>query len=75
MPSLDFAHLMDLPLSKLVKIAALVEEIFQTPILAKDAEFASQVKPNKVQDGYGVTQDEANTTSKALSKALQSIKK
>ena len=75
MPSLDFAHLMDLPLSKLVKIAAIVEELFQTPILAKDGEFASQVQPNKVQDGYGVTQEEANKASQALSSALKSIKK
>tara|TARA_B100001250_G_C19815120_1_gene797881 strand:+ start:2086 stop:2688 length:603 start_codon:yes stop_codon:yes gene_type:complete len=77
MPSLDFAHLMDLPLSKLVKIAAIIEEILQTPILSKDGDFdnKAQVQPNRVQDGYGVSQEEANQASAALSSALKSIKK
>tara|TARA_B100000131_G_scaffold254083_1_gene248303 strand:+ start:16167 stop:16769 length:603 start_codon:yes stop_codon:yes gene_type:complete len=77
MPSLDFAHLMDLPLSKLVKIAAIVEEILQTPILSKDGNFDNNnnAQAGAVRDGYGVSQEEANKASAALSNALKSIKK
>ena len=76
MPSLDFAHLMDLPLSKLVKIAAIIEELAGVPILNKDgANLTIQNAGAPVKEGYGVSQQDADKASQALSSALKNLKK
>lgn len=77
MPSLDFAHLMDLPLSKLIKIAAIVEDIAGIPILIKDSTGVNNLQSanTPIKEGYGVSQQDANKASQALSSALKNLKK
>ena len=73
MPSLDLAHLMDLPLSKLLKLGAIVEEITGSALIMTDGTTNPQSRP--IKEGYGISQEQADTTSAALSSALKQIKK
>ncbi len=74
MPSLDLAHLMDLPLSKLMKLGAIVEEITGTSLIIQDGDNVNR-KSSPIREGYGISQEQADQTGAALSQALKQIKK
>ena len=73
MPSLDLTRLLDLPLSKLLKLAALVEEMTGQSLILDDG--VNTKAAGNVRDGFGVSQEQADQTSAALSSALKNIKK
>ena len=73
MPSLDLAHLMDLPLSKLMKLGAIVEEITGASLILSGDDVNRTTTP--VKEGYGISQEQADKTGAALSQALKQIKK
>lgn len=72
LPSLDLARLMDLPLSKLIKLAAIVEEITGQALILDDG---TNFKSSTVSEGYGISQEQADETGRALSNALKNLKK
>jgi len=72
LPSLSLTELLSLPLTKLIRMAALVEEISGTPILGGIEQVQQQA--SAVPEGMGVTQEQANQANMTLQKALQDFK-
>jgi len=72
LPSLDFAHLLDLPTSKLNKLAAIVELITDTSFMTGGQ---GDKGASPVTAGHGISQDQADQASSVLSKALSDFRK
>jgi len=73
LPSLDLVTLLSTPISKLIKIAALVEHITDTSLLQVEQSPTGALP--KVIEGSGISQEEANQASHVLQSALRSFKK
>lgn len=73
LPSLDLVNLLTMPTSKLIRIAALVENITDIKIL--DAGSSSGKTQLPVKEGYGIDNAQAQQVNDALSRALTKLKK
>ncbi|MBC8437219.1 hypothetical protein H8D85_02730 [bacterium] len=72
LPSLSLTDLLSLSVTKLIRIAALVEEITGSPILGGIDQIQQQA--SAVQEGMGVTQEQADKTNRVLQQALSDFK-
>jgi len=73
LPSLDFAYLLNLPAAKLIKLAAVVELITDNSFMAGENSSTKNASP--VTPGHGVSQEQADSASTALTAALSNFKK
>jgi len=73
-PSTDLVALLEVPASKLIRIAALVEEVSGMQFL-KGEGVTKQKQASPITQGHDISQEEADATTSALADALRSQKR